>query len=155
MLNDDILDEGIKYNSKKDAESAKEILNLKKQYLKEEKDVRNGKIALWGIVILQFIAALVEHNQFQDTTVNTINAIIIGVIALSAIFAEKNPFLGFVIGFSIFCLFQLIVCIADPMNIIRGIVVKVFIFYYLIVGISSARSFIKTKESLAFYGLNY
>ncbi len=152
-MSDEILDEGIKFGPSKDLNSAREIVKLRVKLEEETKAFFHGQIALWALVALQLIGTAIQMVQYEDSLVNTVNVATIGLYCLAAIITYKKPTIGLALGLSLLILLQLIGILDDPWNVIRGLLVKIIIIYYLIVGLSAARKLENTKNMLSYYGI--
>ncbi len=154
-MRDDILDDGIHLPKASSFENAKEILRLKGDYAELHKKVRHGRNAIYWLIGLQALGFLIEGAQTNfEMIVVVIYAVVIGILIAAAVIAQKKPMIGFAIAIGLLVIMQILLFVGDPLSAIRGILVRIIIGYFLIVGMGAAGKYISTLRGLKSHGIN-
>ncbi len=143
-----ILDDGREFR-KNSSDDYVEIINLKRAIEEEEKKVEHGKYALWFLMLITIIAATYEIAVYDEKALLLgIYIPIIVVYFVCAFLLKTKPQMSFIIALSVYGLVQLVGMIGDPIQIIRGLLIKIVIVYYLVVAIGAAGKYEKSKSRL-------
>ncbi|MFK7773942.1 MAG: hypothetical protein AB8F94_17455 [Saprospiraceae bacterium] len=147
-MKDDILDEGPEF-LKKSPNDYVEIINLKRALAEDEKKVEHGTYAVWVLIIITVIAAIYEMSVYNETALLLGIYIPILVIYFGCVFFMKSkPHMAFIIVLSVYGIVQLLGMLGDPMALIRGLLLKIILIYYLAVAISAAGKYEQAKKRL-------
>jgi len=148
-MQDKILDEGIEFR-KKSPDDYVEIINLKRVIAEEEKKVQQGKYAVWFLIFITLLSAIYEMAVYQETAL--LLGIYIPIFAVyfgSAFYMEKKPKMAFIVILSLYGIVQFIGMLGDPISIIKGLLVKVILIYFLAIAIGAAGKYEESKKRLA------
>lgn len=116
-----------------------------------DKHVRRARNTIFVVAAVQFIFGLVlgfsgpEESKWISIGIMTIVA---GIFAALGFWANKKPYHAILIALIFFCGLILLDAIYDPASIVRGIILKVFIVVYLIMGLNNARETLRLKRAL-------
>ncbi|MBR9920943.1 MAG: hypothetical protein GYB31_08885 [Bacteroidetes bacterium] len=147
-----ILDEDVREIGPEDESEIARLQIMARDALKR---VNHGRIALGALIILTLIGVLLAPSQGIPMNDAVIEGAVMIVIYFGCIFyANKNPGTAFIIALVAYCLVILLSAVIDPVNIIRGILVKGIIIYYLAKAIGSGRELTKINQQLKRYGYN-
>lgn len=137
LVSEEVYNKRISKN-KENAKKAKQ-----RDYVKQG---RNILFIIGGLNALGIILYLVQEDQ--------LSAIIQGVVAsiflLLGFLSIKNPYAAILTGIIVYALLITLSAVADPGSIIKGLLLKGIIIYYLIKGLKAAKSHraIKANEEL-------
>ena len=141
ILDDDILG--------KQELNAQSILKMRSEFVLSEKEVRYGRNALVALIVFQIIGLIYDGVTSQwNTMYLMIDAIFVVVYIVLYAMSEEKPYFSLLAAVVIYSILTIIIIIGDPIELIKGILVKGLIFYYLIKGLIAAKKYIKTKELL-------
>ena len=107
-----------------------------------QKGIRKGTNSLYVVAavlaVYGFVYFLVEKKR--EVALNIlINSLSLAVIfLLLAFWSIKKPIAALISGLTLFSALQLLILIQEPANIFKGIILKIFVFVYLIKGLQSA-----------------
>ena len=102
---------------------------------------------------MQFVSTIMEGQQYDyDTLITSLNLGIAGVYIAALVLSFKYPKLGFIIASVVFGLILILSIIGDPMQLIRGIIIKVLVCYYLFSAIGQAGKFENLRKELGQLG---
>jgi hypothetical protein len=101
-----------------------------------------GVIAVSAIFIF-FTAE--EEDQFN---LLILNVILIGAFLAFAVLGKTKPITAMISGLSLYIIIQILNLIADPTTILKGIIFKIGIIFYLIKGIRAVLEADKIKKEL-------
>lgn len=150
----DIFEEGYDLPQEQTIENAGTIVRLRNDYYALHKKVKNGRTALWCLVIYFVLGSLYEIYQYGlDPIIFVANGLVLFIFISCAILAIKKPYLGFLLATIFFLLFVLLTLAIDPFNVIKGILIKGVITYYIIVGLTATKKYITTLKELKYYGI--
>jgi cobalamin biosynthesis protein CobD/CbiB len=155
MENHEILDDGLLLPKKPVVGNEKAIRRLKRDFSEELKKVKHGRYAIIGLIVIQAIGGFVQMYAYDfDIGVVVINSVVVLVLIGLYFYSLKSPYLAFILTlFSLFALIALL-GIADPMSIVKGILWKSIIIYYLVMGLGPASDIKHTASSLRSYGID-
>ena len=155
-MKDEILDQGIIFQKAASIENAKEILKLKSVYADQHQKIKHGRYAIWGMVGLFFIGMIAEGFQFDfDPFVMGVNLTIVLIMAGTGLLSFKNPFLGFLLGVIFIILVQGLIFIgADFSEGLNGILPRMIILYYMVLGMGAAKKYSNALHGLRTHGIN-
>lgn len=154
-MQDDILDDGLVFPKAATVENAKEIIRLKLDYAELHKKVKHGRTAIWWMVAIFALGAFVETFQYDfEPIFMAVNFTIVGAMAATGILSRKKPFLGLMLGAIVIILVQSLIFIGgDIVNSIRGIIPRLIILYFIIVGMNAAKKYMETLQGLKAHGI--
>ncbi len=153
-MKDYILDDDIRLPREQNAQSAKEIIRLKRSYSELHPKVTNGRKAIWWLVGLQVLGMIVESVQYNfEFWIVAINAVVVGIYVAAGIVAIKKPKIGFIIVLILLSLMQILMFIGDPLSAIKGILWRGIIAYFVIVGLSAVNEYFKVLRGLKEYDI--
>ena len=147
-MEDEILDDGREFR-KNSPNDYVEIINLKRALAEDEKKVEYGTYGVWVLIIITTIAAVYEMSVYNETAL--LLGIYIPILVIyfgCALYMKSKPQMAFIIVLSVYGIVQLLGMIADPMALIRGLLLKIVLIYYLAIAISAAGKYEKAKERL-------
>lgn len=147
-MEDEILDDGREFR-KNSPNDYVEIINLKRALAEDEKKVEYGTYGVWVLIIITTIAAVYEMSVYNETAL--LLGIYIPILMIyfgCALYMKSKPQMAFIIVLSVYGIVQLLGMIADPMALIRGLLLKIVLIYYLAIAISAAGKYEKAKERL-------
>lgn len=103
------------------------------------KKVRRARNLILVIAGLNFIAGLI-YLLATELMADAVGMLIAAVVYLGcAIWATRQPLMGFLAALSLFIIIWVVSAIVDPSYIYRGIILKIIFLVIFIRGISSAR----------------
>ena len=153
-MENEILDDDLEFR-KNSPDDYVEIINLKRAIVEEEKKVEHGKYALWFLMFITIIGAVYEISVYDEKAL--LLGIYIPIIVtyfVCAFLLKAKPQMSFIIVLSVYGLVQLIGMIGDPMLIVRGLLIKIIIVYYLAIAIGAAGKYEKSKSRLFDLGVD-
>lgn len=154
-MREDILDDGTYLPKANTAENAREILRLKGDYAELHTKVKHGRNAIYWLIGLTVLGFIIEGAQLGfDPILVGIYVGILAVYIAAAILANKKPFIGFTIALIFLLLMQILIFVGDPLSGLKGILVKLIIAYFLIVGMGAAKKYLITLKGLRAHGIN-
>lgn len=153
-MENQILDEGVfEHQSAVTLKNVERLLEAKKELKDAENGINYGRYAIGVLIVMQFIATIMEGQQYDyDTLITSLNLGMAGVYIGALVLSFKYPKLGFIIASVMFGLILIIAIIGDPMQLIKGIIIKVLVCYYLFSAIGKAGKFESLKKELAQLG---
>lgn len=117
-----------------------------------EKSMRSARNWLYVIAAIQFIMGIVEYNTADDTTVGWIafgmDAVVAVVFLLLALWSRRNPVPAFTTALISYVLVVAAFGLLDPSNLLRGILLKIFIVAALVKANKDARTYTQMKQSV-------
>ena len=147
-MENEILDDDREFRKSSDDDYL-EIINLKRAIEAEEKKVEHGKYALWFLILITIIGGLYELSVYNEKALLLgIYIPIILIYFVCAFLLKAKPQMSFIIALSVYGLVQLLGAIGDPMLIIRGLLIKIIIVYYLAIAIGAAGKYERSKSRL-------
>ncbi len=147
-MEDEILDDGREFR-RKSPDDYVEIINLKRALAEDEKKVEHGTYAVWVLIIITAIAAVYEMSVYDETAL--LLGIYIPILVIyfgCAFYMKSKPQMAFIIVLSVYGIVQLLGMLADPMALIRGLLLKIILIYYLAVAIGAAGKYERAKKRL-------
>lgn len=117
-----------------------------------QKPIKTGRIWLFVLAALQVGLGVYEYATTEDSSIATmaglIDAGIGGLFLLFAFLSYKKPFASFVAALVTYVVIQVGMMFLDPMNIVRGIILKIIIIVALVRAISNARDMKRFQETM-------
>ncbi|MBC7826132.1 MAG: hypothetical protein H7122_00185 [Chitinophagaceae bacterium] len=116
-----------------------------------DKHVRRARNTIFVVASVQFVFGLVlgfsgpEESKWISIGIMSIVA---GIFAGLGFWASKKPYQAILIALILFCGLILLDVIFDPASIFKGIILKIFIIVYLIMGVNNARQTLRIKQAL-------
>lgn len=146
----DILDEGFQHRKELDK---KEQLEAKLAHIDIKQafpHIRNGRITLFILGVLFLIGIVISLvNSFHATWFILLEGSIFSILIFwSAVALPKNVKLYMSIGLGAYLVNILLYTLIDPVNLIRGILFKALIIYFLVRGLIAAFNYYDAKEKL-------
>lgn len=113
--------------------------------------VRRARNTIFVVAAVQLLFGLIMGFSGPDesrwVTIG-IMVIISGIFAALGFWANKKPYHAILIALILFSGLILLDAIFDPASIVRGIIFKIFIIVYLIMGLNNARETLRLKQAL-------
>lgn len=107
-----------------------------------DKKIKSAGTTLYvlaGLSMLSGIIFFFIYNGQAEATAELIAGAVIAIIYfLLALWSKKKPVAAIISGLVLFFLVWILTVIADPVNIVSGIIFKIIILVYLIKGMKSA-----------------
>ena len=92
-----------------------------------------------GIFVVSGIILYAINAEANGGTVGlAINIVLAFIFFALALFSKSKPVVSLIIGLALYGLVILLNAIADPLTIVQGIIVKIFVVVYLVRGLRSA-----------------
>lgn len=115
-----------------------------------ERTLKNARIWLYVIAGLQFIMGIIELNREEDPVIGWtafgINVFIaLGFLAL-ALWSRKKPVPAFTTALVFYIVLHVGFSILDPSNLVRGIIIKIFVIVALVKANRDARKYEEMKK---------
>ncbi|HKH63529.1 MAG TPA: hypothetical protein VKA49_21980 [Flavitalea sp.] len=116
-----------------------------------DKHVRRARNTIFVVATTQFVVGLVigfswpEESKWISIGIMSIVAVIFACLGFWAI---KKPYQAILIGLTLYCGLILLDLIVDPAAIVRGIILKIFIIIYLVMGLNNAGQTVRIKKAL-------
>ena len=111
-----------------------------------ERGIRKARNALFIVGALMFVVDMVMLAAQRDALGNDeiMITVVLDVVILAAfialgIWSKRKPYTALVIGLILFCAIQLLAAIGDPVSLVKGIIVKIFVIAALVSGIRKAK----------------
>jgi len=154
-MEDEILDEGIVFKQAPSAESAKEILKLKTDYADLHQKIKYGRNAIWWMTGLFVLGAIFEGVSFQwEPILMAFNFGIIVSMAATGFVSFKKPFLGFLLAGCVIAILQTLIFIGgNGAEVIRGLLPRIIILYFIIIAMNASKQYIATLKGLKSHGI--
>jgi len=122
----------------------------KHQVQELHRKVKNAQTTLFVLAGLFFVFGVIAYFIAGQNDLGF--AVLIQQLILAAVFlalggwAKSKPVVALISGLVLFILVQLISIIDDPVNIVKGIILKVIVIIYLVKGLQSAIEAEKIKK---------
>ena len=117
-----------------------------------EKSMKQARIWLYVIAAIQLIMGLVEYNTAETKLIGWlafgIDSGIGAIFLVLALWSKKKPALAFSIALGLYVLIHLVFMIMDPVNIYKGILLKVIVVVVLVKAVKNARQYEAIKNSV-------
>ncbi len=114
-----------------------------------ERTLKNARIWLYVIAGLQLIMGVIEYNQADDPTIGWtafgIDAFIAAGFLVLALWSRKKPVPAFTIALVSYVVLILGFMILDPVNIVKGIIIKILVIIALVKANRDARKYEEMK----------
>lgn len=155
MSSEELLDKGMALPKKPSIENAKEIIKLRRSYKEQFRKTTNGRYAIIGLLVIMGIAAVYEMVVYDfEMLLVVINLSILAILAGIYIYSLKQPYYAFISAIVGLILLSVLSGLEEPINMIKGLLWKGVILYFLIVGLSPAKNLKDTVSSLMDYGVD-
>lgn len=155
MSSEELLDKGMALPKKPSIENAKEIIKLRRTYKEQFRKTTNGRYAIIGLLVIMGIAAVYEMVVYDfEMLLVVINLSILAILAGIYIYSLKQPYYAFISAIVGLILLSVLSGLEEPINMIKGLLWKGVILYFLIVGLSPAKNLKDTVSSLMDYGVD-
>lgn len=116
-----------------------------------DKHVRRARNTIFVVAAVQLLFGLIMGFSGPDesrwVTIG-IMVIISGIFAALGFWANEKPYHAILIALILFSGLILLDAVFDPASIVRGIIFKIFIIVYLIMGLNNARETLRLKQAL-------
>lgn len=116
-----------------------------------ESNIKKARNALFVVAALTLVANLIQLSMTDE--LNSVSLIIVllltGIFAGLGLLTKKHPFTAIVIGLIVYVgLWVFDIIILGPEYLVKGILVKGIIVYFLITGLKHAREAERLKKEL-------
>ena len=149
-MSDQILDEELFENNQPfDEETVLQINRIKGNLNEDTKNVRHARTALIVLIVftvLGIIIGAVSHESISDVLIEGLITIII--YTACAIGVLYNPRAALITGLSVYILLWMLYVLVDPAYLIKGLIFKGVIIYFLAKGINVAFNMKKATDRL-------
>lgn len=130
------------------------IRSLRTDAMDAQDDLRLGRIALLGLIVLSILG--IAYSLFRGNA-SLMSVLLEGgfmVLVFTGAFfiSEKKPMLAFMVAGILYLLQILGAALIMEGSLFRGIVVKLIIIFFLVKGIISSSKFEEIQKKLAAYG---
>ncbi|HYF70623.1 MAG TPA: hypothetical protein VD884_20955 [Ohtaekwangia sp.] len=116
------------------------IVSSRKRLLDDaQKKIKSAKITIYILAGIFFVAGIFFWVFQEDVGTLVVYLLMSLIYLILAAWCEKNPFGAILTAFVIYITLQVIAAFVDPVSIVSGIIIKVFIIAALVKGIRSAR----------------
>lgn len=150
-MNTEVLDEGM-FSHKKinDAETIRKINEIKIKANQSIRHVKNGRNALIALAILTLLSAFIVafFSDIGDSFLFITAGISALIYLFAAILTPKNPAIFLVGGAILWVLGILLNTLFEPTTLMKGLIIKVIIGYYLSLGVSHSYQLKQYKKDL-------
>ncbi len=155
MDRNELLDDGIILPKKPSIDNTKEIIKLRREYEKQSKSIKLGRYAILGyaaLLLIEVVYYLVQDifGRFELIFTGVLLALFVGLFFLS----YKNSFLAFIFSLIVVLGMMLLSAIDSPINLVKGILWKGLIIYFLVTAISPSKNIKQTIASLLSFGIS-
>jgi hypothetical protein len=117
-----------------------------------DKKIRSAGTTLYVLAGLFLVFGLVYFGMNASDSTASAMLITYGILAvlflLLGFWSKKKPVAAIISGLVLYILLQILSAIDDPVNIVKGIIVKIIIIGYLIKGMQSAFEAEKIRKQL-------
>lgn len=106
-----------------------------------QKQIRQARISIFVVAAIQFVFGIISGLQMGNNSgwiIFSIASSISGIFLLLGIWAIKKPFHAILIALIFYSSLLIIDLIVTPSNILKGMILKLFIIAYLCRGIMGA-----------------
>ena len=116
-----------------------------------DKHVRRARNTIFVVAAVQFIFGFIigfagpEESKWITVGIMTIIA---AIFAGLGFWANKKPYHAILVALILFSFLILLDAISDPALMLRGIIFKIFIIVYLVIGLKNARETLRLKQAL-------
>lgn len=116
-----------------------------------DKHVRRARKTIYVVAAVQFVFGIIMGFAGPDESrwiTIGIMTVIAGIFAALGFWANRKPYHAILSALIFFGALILLDVIFDPASILRGIIFKIFIIVYLIMGLNNARETLRLKQAL-------
>lgn len=153
-MRDDLLDDEIYLPKADTLENKLEVLRLKSEYFELHDKVKHARTAIWWLAGLHFVGGMIECAQYNfDPLMLGISLGIVSFFVIMAIFANKKPLIGFISALTLLLLLQILIFVVNESVLLLGLLPRMVIAFFLIVGIMSAKKYLATLKALKSHGV--
>lgn len=110
------------------------------EYDAQVKKARNWLFVVAGMQLIVGVIELVSTPQDLLPIVLAIHGVIVGIFVALALWSNKKAYEALITAMVVFALIYIAGGLLDPMNFVRGIIIKVFVVIALINGIKAAKA---------------
>ncbi|GEM_PF-6521262 len=129
------------------------IRKLKTDAMDAQDDLRLGRIALLGLIVLTILSLAFQLYKGSGLLgILLQNGIMLLVFGWAFYYSEKNPKPAFLVAGIVYLLIVLLAALIVPGSLISGIVFKIIIVFFLVKGIISSSKFEEIRSQLRAYG---
>lgn len=125
------------------------IERREKSRIKEEKDyIKSGRNTLFIVGGVSLIPVIMYLTQ-DDSLSAIIQSVYASIFIILGFVASKNAYAALLWGIIFYGLGIMLAAIGDPSSIIKGVIFKGIIIYYLVKGISNASKYRSNKKKVS------
>lgn len=155
MEDNEILDKGIILPKIPSIDNAKEIIKLRRAFKEQFNKVKNGRYAIIGLIVYVGIGGIYEIITTNfDIYVTGFNLSVLAVLIGVYFYSLKEPYYAFIATLIGLVTLIGITGILDPIYIIKGLLWKGIIIYFLVVAMTPSKKIKSTILSLLTYGID-
>ncbi|MBI1224205.1 MAG: hypothetical protein GC192_03120 [Bacteroidetes bacterium] len=131
-----------------------EIRKLRTDAMDAQDDLRLGRIALLGLIVLSLlgIAFSIYKGHASLLSIFIEGGFMVLVFTGAFFLSEKKPMVAFMVAGVLYLLQIAGVALVMPGSLFKGIVFKLLIIFFLVKGIISSSKFEEIREKLRAYG---
>ncbi len=153
-MENEVLDQGV-FDKQSDItyESVSRLIEGRKSWVQKKKYTTYARYALIALAVMAVFATIIEGRQTNyDRLITGLNLGFLLLYIIAYFLSFKWPRIVFIVVLVLFSGVLLLAAIGDPISIIKGILVKILIFYYLIMGVNHAKDMSSLQQELKLYG---
>lgn len=126
-------------------------INQKKILLEEHKDkIKKARTVLYVLAVINAGLGILTSLNSEHEMAGIIVSVIIGLIFTGlGIWCNYNPFAAILTGFFVYVTLIIIGAVFDPISLIKGIVMKIFIISAFVYGYRAVRESQQLEKELA------
>jgi phosphoglycerol transferase MdoB-like AlkP superfamily enzyme len=144
------LDHGF-INSQPSVAEQQQIRELKKEFFSNLQPINRGRITLALLILVELIGFLLSLNTTTGVEVAVIPMIILPFFVL-LILSGKYPRQALIGSFGFYLFLSAVLIFVDPLNLIRGILIRSLICYFLFQGMHFAKRNEEITNTLEQFG---
>jgi hypothetical protein len=116
-----------------------------------DKHVRRARNTIFVVAAVQLVLGLIiGFSGPEESKWITIGIMVVvsGIFAALGFWANRKPYHAILVALIFFSGLIILDAVFDPASIIRGIIFKIFIIVYLIMGLNKARETLRLRQAL-------
>lgn len=121
-----------------------------------DKHVKNARNAIFVVAVTQLVfGALIVLSGSKNEDILTLDISLGVIIIISLIFfllglwTKRKPYTAILLALIFYAALLVIDAVYEPMSLFKGVIVKIFIIFYLFRGLGDARDAQRWKEALS------
>ena len=144
------LDHGF-INSQPSLAEQQQVRELKKEFFSNLQPINRGRITLALLILIELISFLLSLNTAVGMEVAIIPMIILPFFVL-LIISGKYPRQALIGSFGFYLFLSVVLIIVDPLNLMKGILIRGLICYFLFQGMHFAKRNEEITNTLKQFG---